>query len=105
MTGTVYCGVLKCLLCLGQEGSLLLYVHVRQSFADFALIPLVLFCHNLTLPYIICPLPIKSRCLRYKPMTTNISTSKGLFSSYNVVVFLKFIPCPLFNPLEQYYRN
>uniref|UniRef100_H3BXE6 Glycerol-3-phosphate acyltransferase 2, mitochondrial n=1 Tax=Tetraodon nigroviridis TaxID=99883 RepID=H3BXE6_TETNG len=47
-----------------QEGPPLLYVHVRQSFVDFALISLVLFCHNLRLPYIICPLPIKGRCLR-----------------------------------------
>ncbi|TWW60129.1 Glycerol-3-phosphate acyltransferase 1, mitochondrial [Takifugu flavidus] len=47
-----------------KEGSLLLYVHVRQSFVDSALIPLVLFCHNLKLPYVVCPLQIKSYCLR-----------------------------------------
>lgn len=68
MTGNVKDPVfLKHLLCLGHQGSLLLYVHVRQSFIDSALVPLVLFCHNLKLPYIICPLQIKSYCLRCKP--------------------------------------
>lgn len=68
MTGNVKDPVfLKHLLCLGHQGSLLLYVHVRQSFVDSALIPLVLFCHNLKLPYVVCPLQIKSYCLRCKP--------------------------------------
>lgn len=106
MTGTVQnCVFLTHLLCLGQEGSLLLYVHMRQSFLDSALIPLVLFCHNLRLPYSICPLPIKSYCLRYKPIATNEITSKSLFSSYNIVIFELCLPCPLCTPLGQYYRK
>ncbi|XP_077943251.1 glycerol-3-phosphate acyltransferase 2, mitochondrial isoform X1 [Gasterosteus aculeatus] len=47
-----------------QEGSPLVYVHVRQCAADFALIPLVLFCHNLRVPYTVCPLHIKSSFIR-----------------------------------------
>uniref|UniRef100_A0A8C2WR86 Glycerol-3-phosphate acyltransferase 2, mitochondrial n=1 Tax=Cyclopterus lumpus TaxID=8103 RepID=A0A8C2WR86_CYCLU len=41
-----------------HRGSLLMYVYVRQSAADCALIPLVLFCHNLRVPYTVCPLHI-----------------------------------------------
>ncbi|KAM9810559.1 glycerol-3-phosphate acyltransferase 2, mitochondrial [Neosynchiropus ocellatus] len=47
-----------------QEGSLLVYVHMRQSIWDCALIPLVLFCHNLRVPYTVCPLQINSPALR-----------------------------------------
>ncbi|XP_026178326.1 glycerol-3-phosphate acyltransferase 2, mitochondrial [Mastacembelus armatus] len=47
-----------------QEGSLLVYVYVRQSIMDYALIPLVLFCHNLRVPYTVCPLQINSSLLR-----------------------------------------
>ncbi|XP_070761074.1 glycerol-3-phosphate acyltransferase 2, mitochondrial [Enoplosus armatus] len=47
-----------------QEGSLLVYVHVRQSIMDCALIPLVLFCRNLRVPYTVCPLQINSSFLR-----------------------------------------
>ncbi|XP_034397131.1 glycerol-3-phosphate acyltransferase 2, mitochondrial [Cyclopterus lumpus] len=47
-----------------QEGSLLMYVYVRQSAADCALIPLVLFCHNLRVPYTVCPLHITSSFIR-----------------------------------------
>ncbi|XP_068460812.1 glycerol-3-phosphate acyltransferase 2, mitochondrial isoform X2 [Clinocottus analis] len=47
-----------------EEGSPLLYVHVRQSAADSALIPLVLFCHNLRVPYSVCPLHITSFFIR-----------------------------------------
>ncbi|KAM6930899.1 LOW QUALITY PROTEIN: glycerol-3-phosphate acyltransferase 2, mitochondrial [Xenentodon cancila] len=47
-----------------EEGSLLVYVHLRQSYMDCALIPLVLFCHNLRVPYTVCPLPINSSFLR-----------------------------------------
>ncbi|XP_074495436.1 glycerol-3-phosphate acyltransferase 2, mitochondrial isoform X1 [Sebastes fasciatus] len=47
-----------------QEGSLLVYVYVRQSVMDCALIPLVLFCHNLRVPYTVCPLHINSSSLR-----------------------------------------
>ncbi|CAJ1069119.1 glycerol-3-phosphate acyltransferase 2%2C mitochondrial isoform X2 [Xyrichtys novacula] len=47
-----------------QKGSPLVYVHVRQSALDYALIPLVLFCHNLRVPYTVCPLQIKSSFLR-----------------------------------------
>uniref|UniRef100_A0A3Q3WPL6 Uncharacterized protein n=1 Tax=Mola mola TaxID=94237 RepID=A0A3Q3WPL6_MOLML len=38
------------------QGSLLLYVHVRQSLVDCAVIALVLFSHNLRVPYTVCPL-------------------------------------------------
>ncbi|XP_054466346.1 glycerol-3-phosphate acyltransferase 2, mitochondrial [Anoplopoma fimbria] len=47
-----------------QEGSLLVYVHVRQSIVDCALIPLVLFCHNLRVPYTVSPLHINSSFIR-----------------------------------------
>ncbi|KAM7415945.1 hypothetical protein PAMA_018150 [Pampus argenteus] len=47
-----------------QEGSLLVYVYARQSIMDCALIPLVLFCHNLRVPYTVCPLQINSSFLR-----------------------------------------
>ncbi|XP_044231784.1 glycerol-3-phosphate acyltransferase 2, mitochondrial isoform X3 [Thunnus albacares] len=47
-----------------QEGSLLVYVYVRQTIMDGALIPLVLFCHNLRVPYTVCPLRINSSFLR-----------------------------------------
>ncbi|XP_028270585.1 glycerol-3-phosphate acyltransferase 2, mitochondrial [Parambassis ranga] len=47
-----------------QEGSLLVYVHVRQSIVDCALIPLMLFCHNLRVPYTVCPFQINSASLR-----------------------------------------
>ncbi|XP_056233149.1 glycerol-3-phosphate acyltransferase 2, mitochondrial isoform X2 [Seriola aureovittata] len=49
---------------VSQEGSLLVYVHVRQSIMDCALIPLVLFCHNLRVPYTVCPLQVNSSSLR-----------------------------------------
>uniref|UniRef100_A0A3B4FNK4 Glycerol-3-phosphate acyltransferase 2, mitochondrial-like n=1 Tax=Pundamilia nyererei TaxID=303518 RepID=A0A3B4FNK4_9CICH len=47
-----------------QEGSLLVYVYVRQSAVDCALIPLVLFYHSLRVPYTVCPLQIKNASLR-----------------------------------------
>ncbi|KAI3372700.1 hypothetical protein L3Q82_023161 [Scortum barcoo] len=47
-----------------QEGSLLVYVYVRQSIVDCALLPLVLFCRNLRVPYTVCPLQINSSSLR-----------------------------------------
>ncbi|XP_069563869.1 glycerol-3-phosphate acyltransferase 2, mitochondrial [Brachyistius frenatus] len=47
-----------------QEGSLLVYLYVRQSSLDCALIPLVLFCHHLRVPYTVCPLHINSSFLR-----------------------------------------
>ncbi|XP_034728162.1 glycerol-3-phosphate acyltransferase 2, mitochondrial [Etheostoma cragini] len=47
-----------------QEGSLLVYVHVRQSIVDCALIPLVLFSHNLRVPYTMFPLHITSSSIR-----------------------------------------
>uniref|UniRef100_A0A3Q3MHZ8 Glycerol-3-phosphate acyltransferase 2, mitochondrial n=1 Tax=Mastacembelus armatus TaxID=205130 RepID=A0A3Q3MHZ8_9TELE len=47
-----------------HRGSLLVYVYVRQSIMDYALIPLVLFCHNLRVPYTVCPLQINSSLLR-----------------------------------------
>uniref|UniRef100_A0A3P9LSZ6 Glycerol-3-phosphate acyltransferase 2, mitochondrial n=1 Tax=Oryzias latipes TaxID=8090 RepID=A0A3P9LSZ6_ORYLA len=47
-----------------HKGSLLVYVYLRQSSVDCALIPLVLFCHNLRVPYTICPLHVNSPFLR-----------------------------------------
>ncbi|KAM9360108.1 glycerol-3-phosphate acyltransferase 2, mitochondrial [Symphorus nematophorus] len=47
-----------------QEGSLLVYVYVRQSVMDCALIPLVLFCRSLRVPYTVYPLQINSYFLR-----------------------------------------
>ncbi|XP_068581670.1 glycerol-3-phosphate acyltransferase 2, mitochondrial [Cebidichthys violaceus] len=47
-----------------QEGSLLVYVHVRQSAVDCALLPLVLFCHNLRVPYTVCPLHVNNSFIR-----------------------------------------
>uniref|UniRef100_A0A3Q0R6B5 Glycerol-3-phosphate acyltransferase 2, mitochondrial n=1 Tax=Amphilophus citrinellus TaxID=61819 RepID=A0A3Q0R6B5_AMPCI len=47
-----------------HRGSLLVYVYVRQSAVDCALIPLVLFCHSLRVPYTVCPLQIKNSSLR-----------------------------------------
>ncbi|XP_037536216.1 glycerol-3-phosphate acyltransferase 2, mitochondrial [Nematolebias whitei] len=47
-----------------QEGAPLVYVYVRQSVLDCSLIPLVLFCHNLRVPYTLCPLQIQSSFLR-----------------------------------------
>ncbi|XP_029016740.1 glycerol-3-phosphate acyltransferase 2, mitochondrial [Betta splendens] len=47
-----------------QEGSPLIYVYVRQSIMDCALISLVLFCHSLRVPYTLCPLQINSSFLR-----------------------------------------
>uniref|UniRef100_A0A3P8TQT6 Glycerol-3-phosphate acyltransferase 2, mitochondrial n=1 Tax=Amphiprion percula TaxID=161767 RepID=A0A3P8TQT6_AMPPE len=49
---------------VSQEGSPLVYVYVRQSIMDYALIPLVLFCHNLRVPYTVYPLQINSSSLR-----------------------------------------
>ncbi|KAL7391762.1 hypothetical protein ABVT39_014327 [Epinephelus coioides] len=45
-------------------GSLLVYVHLRQSVVDCALISLMLFCHNLRVPYALCPLRINSSIIR-----------------------------------------
>ncbi|CAL1614966.1 unnamed protein product [Knipowitschia caucasica] len=47
-----------------QEGSPLVYVHVRQSALDCTLVALALFCHSLKVPYTICPLRIDNRLLR-----------------------------------------
>ncbi|KAK2837829.1 hypothetical protein Q5P01_015041 [Channa striata] len=49
---------------VSQEGTPLVYVYVRQSIIDCALIPLVLFCHNLQVPYTVCPYRINSSFLR-----------------------------------------
>uniref|UniRef100_A0A3B3V466 Glycerol-3-phosphate acyltransferase 2, mitochondrial n=1 Tax=Poecilia latipinna TaxID=48699 RepID=A0A3B3V466_9TELE len=47
-----------------QEGSPLVYVYLRQSAVDCALIPLALLCHSLRTPYTVCPLHVKSSFLR-----------------------------------------
>ncbi|XP_077417288.1 glycerol-3-phosphate acyltransferase 2, mitochondrial isoform X2 [Vanacampus margaritifer] len=47
-----------------EEGSLLVYVYVRQSIVDSVLLSLVLFCNNLRVPYAICPVQINNSFLR-----------------------------------------
>ncbi|XP_034093910.1 glycerol-3-phosphate acyltransferase 2, mitochondrial [Gymnodraco acuticeps] len=47
-----------------QEGTVLVYVYSHQSVMDCALIPLVLFCHSLRVPYIVFPLHITSSFIR-----------------------------------------
>ncbi|XP_013857994.1 glycerol-3-phosphate acyltransferase 2, mitochondrial, partial [Austrofundulus limnaeus] len=47
-----------------QEGTPLVYVYVRQNAMDCSLIPLVLFCHSLRVPYTLCPLQVQSCFLR-----------------------------------------
>ncbi|XP_033828362.1 glycerol-3-phosphate acyltransferase 2, mitochondrial [Periophthalmus magnuspinnatus] len=47
-----------------QEGCPLVYVYVRQSALDCALISLALFCHSLRVPYTICPVKINNSLLR-----------------------------------------
>ncbi|XP_026198340.1 glycerol-3-phosphate acyltransferase 2, mitochondrial isoform X2 [Anabas testudineus] len=47
-----------------EEGSPLVYVYMRQSIMDCTLIPLVLFCHSLRVPYTLCPLQMNSSFLR-----------------------------------------
>ncbi|KAJ4941477.1 hypothetical protein JOQ06_011356 [Pogonophryne albipinna] len=47
-----------------QEGTVLVYVYSHQSVMDCALIPLVLFCHSLRVPYTVFPLHITSSFIR-----------------------------------------
>ncbi|XP_076845095.1 glycerol-3-phosphate acyltransferase 2, mitochondrial, partial [Brachyhypopomus gauderio] len=47
-----------------QLKSPLVYVHIRQSILDQALIALTLFCHNLRVPYCIYPAGVRSSCVR-----------------------------------------
>ncbi|XP_012992215.2 glycerol-3-phosphate acyltransferase 2, mitochondrial isoform X1 [Esox lucius] len=47
-----------------QQGPPLVYVFVPQSVVDYALIPMVLFCHNLRVPYTLCHLQIHNNWLR-----------------------------------------
>ncbi|XP_030273196.1 glycerol-3-phosphate acyltransferase 2, mitochondrial isoform X2 [Sparus aurata] len=49
-----------------QEGSLLVYVYMRQSIMDCVLVPLVLFCRSLRVPYTVCPFQIYSHSLSYR---------------------------------------
>ncbi|KAJ8396920.1 hypothetical protein AAFF_G00012430 [Aldrovandia affinis] len=42
----------------------LVFVSVRQCGLDCALVPLVLFCHNLRVPYTVCHLQLGNTCLR-----------------------------------------
>ncbi|KAF3851277.1 hypothetical protein F7725_013049 [Dissostichus mawsoni] len=46
------------------QGSVLVYVYSHQSVVDCALIPLVLFCHSLRVPYTVFPLHITSSFIR-----------------------------------------
>ncbi|XP_029367242.1 glycerol-3-phosphate acyltransferase 2, mitochondrial [Echeneis naucrates] len=70
MFATMFCNIqvnLNHLLDLhrvSEEGSQLVYVYVRQSSMECALIPLLLFCHNLRVPYTLCPLQVNSSFLR-----------------------------------------
>uniref|UniRef100_A0A665T5A8 Glycerol-3-phosphate acyltransferase 2, mitochondrial n=1 Tax=Echeneis naucrates TaxID=173247 RepID=A0A665T5A8_ECHNA len=66
MFATMFCNIqvnLNHLLDL-HRGSQLVYVYVRQSSMECALIPLLLFCHNLRVPYTLCPLQVNSSFLR-----------------------------------------
>ncbi|XP_054629988.1 glycerol-3-phosphate acyltransferase 2, mitochondrial isoform X2 [Dunckerocampus dactyliophorus] len=47
-----------------EEGSLLVYMYVRQSMVDSAVLALVLFCNDLRVPYTICPVQINNSFLR-----------------------------------------
>ncbi|KAL0979240.1 hypothetical protein UPYG_G00182650 [Umbra pygmaea] len=47
-----------------QQGTPLVYVFVLQSILDYALIPVVLFCHNLRVPYTFYHLQIHNNWLR-----------------------------------------
>ncbi|XP_019743480.1 glycerol-3-phosphate acyltransferase 2, mitochondrial isoform X1 [Hippocampus comes] len=47
-----------------EEGSLLVYVYVRQSILDSVLLSLALFCNNLRVPYAICPIQVNNSFLR-----------------------------------------
>ncbi|XP_061672825.1 glycerol-3-phosphate acyltransferase 2, mitochondrial isoform X2 [Syngnathoides biaculeatus] len=47
-----------------EEGSLLVYVYVRQSIMDSVLLSLVLFCNNLRVPYTIFPVQVSNSFLR-----------------------------------------
>uniref|UniRef100_A0A8K9V2W9 Glycerol-3-phosphate acyltransferase 2, mitochondrial n=1 Tax=Oncorhynchus mykiss TaxID=8022 RepID=A0A8K9V2W9_ONCMY len=60
--GSVFCSVqvnlnhMAPLHRASKQGASLVYVCVPQSIVDYALIPLVLFCHNLRVPYTLCHL-------------------------------------------------
>ncbi|KAM6964829.1 glycerol-3-phosphate acyltransferase 2, mitochondrial [Aplochiton taeniatus] len=68
--GSLFCSVqvnLNHLVALhraSQQGAPLVYVCMRHSIIDATLIPLVLFCHNLRVPYTLCPQQIHSPWLR-----------------------------------------
>ncbi|XP_057688020.1 glycerol-3-phosphate acyltransferase 2, mitochondrial isoform X2 [Corythoichthys intestinalis] len=47
-----------------EEGSLLVYVYVRQSIVDNIILSLVLFFNSLRVPYAICPVQITNSFLR-----------------------------------------
>ncbi|CAB1322114.1 unnamed protein product [Coregonus sp. 'balchen'] len=68
--GSVFCSVqvnlnhMAPLHKASKQGASLVYVCVPQSIVDYALIPLVLFCHNLRVPYTLCHLQIHNYWLR-----------------------------------------
>ncbi|XP_064882799.1 glycerol-3-phosphate acyltransferase 2, mitochondrial isoform X2 [Oncorhynchus nerka] len=68
--GSVFCSVqvnlnhMAPLHRASKQGASLVYVCVPQSIVDYALIPLVLFCHNLRVPYTLCHLQIHNNWFR-----------------------------------------
>ncbi|XP_067083972.1 glycerol-3-phosphate acyltransferase 2, mitochondrial [Osmerus mordax] len=78
LIGWLVLKLLKCVFCsvqvnlnhlaslqrAAQQGCPLVYVCERQSVVDYVLLPLVLFCYNLRVPYTICPLQIHTFWIR-----------------------------------------
>ncbi|XP_036791996.1 glycerol-3-phosphate acyltransferase 2, mitochondrial isoform X7 [Oncorhynchus mykiss] len=68
--GSVFCSVqvnlnhMAPLHRASKQGASLVYVCVPQSIVDYALIPLVLFCHNLRVPYTLCHLQTHNNWFR-----------------------------------------
>ncbi|KAK6306221.1 hypothetical protein J4Q44_G00231460 [Coregonus suidteri] len=97
--GSVFCSVqvnlnhMAPLHKASKQGASLVYVCVPQSIVDYALIPLVLFCHNLRVPYTLCHLQIHNYWLRSVlqrlgvvllppgPMTEQEAETDNLYSS------------------------
>ncbi|KAJ8005772.1 hypothetical protein DPEC_G00121360 [Dallia pectoralis] len=69
--GSVFCSIqvnlnhMASLHRASQQGSSLVYLFVPQSILDYAIIPVVLFCHNLRVPYTLCPRQIHNTWLRW----------------------------------------
>uniref|UniRef100_A0A4W5M380 Glycerol-3-phosphate acyltransferase 2, mitochondrial n=1 Tax=Hucho hucho TaxID=62062 RepID=A0A4W5M380_9TELE len=95
--GSVFCSVqvnlnhMAPLHRASKQGASLVYVCVPQSIVDYALIPLVLFCHNLRVPYTLCHLQIHNNwsvlqrlgmvLLPPDPITEQEAETDNLYSS------------------------